>query len=88
MAEGGRMHTLHIGTDNAITISGVVAMDSITDREAIVRCDSAKVVIRGSQLQLYSLDSDKGQVVLHCQAVGSVQYHNGSKMSLKTLFGS
>lgn len=83
-----RVHTLHIGVDNAVNISGVLAVDSITDREAIISCDCGRVIIKGGNLVLHQLDSDKGQAILHCDNIGSVTYSAVKKMNLKSLFGS
>lgn len=83
-----RLHTLYVGTDNAITISGVLAIDSITDREAVVKCDCGKVTIRGASLVLHQLDSDRGSCIIHSDSIATISYSSAKKMSLKSLFGS
>ncbi len=87
MAEN-RTHTLHVGVDNALTLSGVVAVDSITDREATIRCDCGKVIIKGDMLVLHQLDSDRGQAVVHCNSISSISYASSKRLSVKSLFGS
>lgn len=88
MADNNRTHTLHIGVDDAINISGVLAVDSITDKEAVLHCDCGRVVVKGIGLVLHQLDSDKGQTVLHCTSISSVQYTQSKKLSIKSLFGA
>ncbi len=84
----GRMHTLHVGVDNAITISGVLSIDSITDREAVVKCDCGRVTVKGASLVLHKLDSDKGCCVINSDSISTIAYSSAKRMSLKSLFGS
>lgn len=83
-----RVHTLHVGVDNAITISGVLAIDSITDREAVVSCDCGRVTVKGTSLALNKLDSDKGCCVINSDSISTIGYSSAKKMSLKSLFGA
>ncbi len=79
------MATKHSVTycDNIITFNGVTSVSALTEREAVLRLDGQTVTVRGSGLNVTSIDKDKGVAVIEVEKLVSVTYKDG--FSLKGL---
>lgn len=79
-------HTLHIDANNAVTITAVTSVDSLTDKQCNITTDNCRLVIKGDNLTMFKLDSDEGMAILHSSAISSITYSHGGKLQLKRLF--
>ncbi len=79
-------HTLHIDCSNAITITAVTSVDSLTDKQCNVTASDCRLVIKGDNLTMFKLDSDEGIAILHSSGINSINYSHGGKLQLRRLF--
>lgn len=80
-------HSFLIDKDNNITMSGVKDIVSLTDSEAIISTDKGRLVLKGKELSLATLDKDSGKLTMNSQGVTNIVYSGVKKpFSLKNLF--
>lgn len=85
MANG--KHTVRI-CDAEAAITGVISVESVCDKEAVVCCERGKLYLRGKGISVKKLDLEQGELTLTSQQIDSLYYGAATKkFSLKGLFG-
>jgi hypothetical protein len=82
-----RKHTLKLD-GYLIYLTGIVNVESVSGKEAVILLDGQKLIVRGVGLSVYKLDITEGNVVLEFKQLYSINYtgHTREKFSLKGLF--
>lgn len=86
--ESAKKHSIKLDGDGSVTVCGVVAVESICDREAVLLCENKKLIIKGVSVHVSMLNVEQGVVSLECTEVHSMSYtgQKSEKFNFKNLF--
>ena len=81
-------HELVLKDQKSLSISGVVGVDGMTDKQVDVQLEQNKLVVKGDGLCVNKLDVDNGNLYIVGQSINSVCYiaKNKAKAGLAKLF--
>lgn len=87
MSEQIHKHTLTIDHNRKITINGVVAVNSLCEKEAELALSDCRLVIKGSGIAASKLSVEDGTISIDCQTITSLSYQAvKGKFSLGKVF--
>lgn len=78
-----KSHSLHF-QDGALTVTGVVQVVEVDEREARFKLDGSTLCIKGSGLNIVKLDKDQGTLLLQVKTLTSATYKQ--TVGIKGLF--
>ena len=87
MEISNKKHTLVIDANKKVTMTGLVGIVSIFEKEIEVLTIDNKIVLKGAGLSASKLDVEDGTLVVNGEFISSVTYfQKNQKITLKGIF--
>lgn len=80
-----KTHEIKMVNRNSLYISGVKKIDNFDDNEFLIDSVMGSIVVRGSNLEVILLDTDKGDVKIKGK-INSIIYHDSNKENKESIF--